>query len=106
MSSYRWATAAGSHREEAAKNTKHHDQQENNTSEKTEADPIHASITGNAGRFFTTFTSHDRRRVRQNRTDQGSEEKPHSVNVCYFARSRNPESNRECTRIGTRIFSG
>jgi hypothetical protein len=106
MKSLQLATAPGSHPEEATQNTKDHDQHENNTSGKTEADPVHASITGNAGRFFTTFTSHDRRRVRQNRTDQGSEEKPHSVNVCYFERSRNPESNRGCTRIGTRIFSG
>jgi len=89
MNSLQLATVAGSHPEEATQNTKDHDQHENNASGKTEADPVNASVTGHAGRFFTTFTSHNRRRVRQDRTDHRSEEKPHSANVCQFEWSRN-----------------
>jgi len=89
MSLIQLPTTPRHHPSQTAQNRSDHDQHENNTRGKTEADPVNASVTGHARRFFTTFTSSDRRRVRQNRTDQRSEEKPHGANVCQFERSRN-----------------
>lgn len=77
------------HPSETAQNRSNHDQHENNTRGKTETDPINASVAGHTGRFFTAFTSHYRRCVRQDRTNQRSEDEPHTAKLCYFERSCN-----------------
>ena len=89
MSLIELAAAPGHHPGETAQNRSDHNEHKDNTRRKTETDSINTSVAGDTGRLFTALTSHDRRRVRQNRADQRSEEKPHANTVCYFERSRN-----------------
>jgi hypothetical protein len=89
MSSIKLATAPGHHYGETSQNGPYHHQHEDNAGRITEADSVNASAAGDTRRLFAALTSHNRRRVCQNRTDQGSEEKPHGNKVCYFEQSRN-----------------
>ena len=69
MSSIKLAAAPGHHQGETGQNGPHHDQHEDDASRKTEADPVDASVAGDTGRLFAALTGHNRRRVRQDRTD-------------------------------------
>ena len=89
MSFIELAATPGHHPSETAQNRPDHNQHKDDASRKTETDSINASAAGDAGRLLAAFTGHNRRRVRQNRTDQRSEENPHAKTVCYFERSRN-----------------
>lgn len=89
MSGIELAAAPGHHPSKTAQNGPNHDQHEDNTRGKTEADSVNSSAAGDTGWLFTTFASHDRWCVRQDRTDQRSEEKSHDGKLCYFERSRN-----------------
>ena len=89
MSLIELAAAPGHHPSETAQNGPDHKQHEDNASGKTKADSVYSSVARNTGRLFAALTSHDRRRVRQDRTYQRSEQKPHGKTVCYFERSRN-----------------
>ena len=73
MSLIQLPTTPRHHPSQAAQNRSDHDQHENNTRGKTEADPVNASVARHTRRFFTAFTSHYRRCVRQHRTNQRSE---------------------------------
>jgi hypothetical protein len=94
MSGIQFATTTRNHPRKTSQNRSDHDQHEDNAGRKAQTDPVDASIPGNARRLLTALTSHYRWRVRQNRTDQRSEEEPHAVKVCQFERSRNLESSR------------
>ena len=74
MSSIELAAAPGHHPSKTAQNGPDHEQHEDNTRGITEADSVNASAAGDTGRLFTALTSHNRRRVRQKRTQQQSEE--------------------------------
>ena len=89
MSFIKLTATPGHHPSENAQNGPNHKQHEDNARGKTKADSVYSSVARNTGRLFAALTSHNRRRVRQNRTDQRSEEKPHTVTVCYFEGSRN-----------------
>lgn len=89
MSFIELATTPGHHPSEPAQNGPDHKQHEDNAGGKTKADSVYSSVARNTGRLFAALTSHDRRRVRQDRTQHRSEQKPHAKTVCYFERSRN-----------------
>jgi len=89
MSGLQLATASGHHQGETGQNGTNHHQHKNNTGRITETDPVDTSATGDTRRLFATLTSHNCRRVRQNRTDQRSEEKPHATTLCYFEQACN-----------------
>ena len=84
MSSLQLATTPGHHQGETGQNRTNHDQHEDDTSRKTETDPVDTSAAGDTRRLFAALTSHNGRRVRQNRTDQRSEEKPHTQESVLF----------------------
>ena len=89
MSFIELAATPGHHPGETTQNGPHHNQHEDDASRITETGSINASVARNTGRLFAALTSHDRRRVRQDRTQHRSEQKPHAKTVCYFERSRN-----------------
>ena len=68
MSFIELAATPGHHPCETAENGPNHEQHENNARGKTEADSVYSSVARNTGRLFAALTSHDRRRVRQDRT--------------------------------------
>ena len=89
MSFIELAAAPGHHPSETAQNGRDHKQHEDNAGGKTKTDPVYSSVARNTGRLFAALTSHDRRRIRQDRAQHRSEQKPHAMTVCYFERSRN-----------------
>lgn len=89
MSFIELAATPGHHPSETAQNGPDHKQHEDNAGGKTKTDSVYSSVARNTGRLFAALTSHDRRRVRQDRTQHRSEQKPHAMTVCYFERSRN-----------------
>jgi hypothetical protein len=89
MSFIELAATPGHHPSETGQNGPNHKQHEDDARRKTETNSINTSAAGDTGRLFAALTSHNRRRVRQNRADQRSEENPHAETVCYFERSRN-----------------
>jgi hypothetical protein len=74
MSSIELATALGHHPGKSAQNGPNHEQHEDNARGKTKADSVNASAASDTGRLLTALASHNRRRVRQKRTQQRSEE--------------------------------
>ena len=89
MSFIELAATPGHHPSETGQNGPDHNQHEDHASRKTETDPVDPSAAGNTRRLFAALTSHNGRRVRQNRTDQRSEEKPHATTLCHFDKACN-----------------
>ena len=89
MSFIELAATPGHHPGETAQNGPNHKQHEDNARGITKADSVYSSVARNTRRLFAALTSHDRRRVRQDRTQHRSEQKPHAKTVCYFERPRN-----------------
>jgi hypothetical protein len=84
MSSIKLATAPSHHQCETGQNGKNHDQHEDHADRIAETDPVDPSAAVDTRRLFTALTSHNGRRIRQNRSDQRSEEKPHRQDSVLF----------------------
>ena len=70
MSFIELAATPRHHPSETGQNGPNHKQHEDDARGKTETNSINTSAAGDTRRLFAALTSHNRRRVRQYRTDQ------------------------------------